>query len=677
MGVISRSQIPDEPSTIIQMEKIDTALSRSMHLFIWVLLLLLGVSKTFAQSRTIDSLEQLYKMSDHEEDKIIYLSKIAFYTAGSDLDDALSKAEQALARSQEIDFQEGIASSYNTIGWVYFKSGQTEKGIRHIQTAINIYQKLNSDEDVLSGYLNLSSIFIRDRNYAEALQYLLQALPLLDSYPDYPQITGIYGNLGIVYRELKDYDKSIEYFNRAIAVNLKNNHHVLAADIKVSLGILYKQIGNITLALQEYREAYNLYHGENHQYGMGIVRENQGELYLDMGEYDKALQSFEEAKSTYEAIGDKSDLAYISMDLAKAQSHLNNFQAAIENLELSLNLAQESGVINYEMDIYEQLSETYEMQNNYGAALESYKRFQNLKDSIKSEAQVNQLNRIRTEFETAQKDKEISLLNTEKLLQKEKNRRRFWLAVSAILAAVSIAIALFIRSKYLEKKNLLSIQEKQLAQKQQEEAEQKLLRSQMNPHFIFNALNTIDSFVLQNRKLEASKLIQRFSKLSRKVLESTAQSDISIEEDLDIIQVYLQIEQTRYSGAFDFTIDIDEEIKNCRVAPMIIQPFVENAILHGIKNRKSDGGLISISVQQDSDKIHYLIQDNGVGRKKAEEIKKMRHKSHTSKAMEITAARLAVMNKGEAVDKYIRYTDLEGEFTGTKVEIWIPKVTPT
>lgn len=206
--------------------------------------------------------------------------------------------------------------------------------------------------------------------------------------------------------------------------------------------------------------------------------------------------------------------------------------------------------------------------------------------------------------------------------------------------------------------------------------EQKLLRSQMNPHFIFNCLNTIDSFVLQNKKTEASRLIQRFSKLSRQVLEFTALTDIAVKEEMDLIRVYLQIEQTRYNGHFEFKIDIDPSIITCRMPPMLIQPFVENAVIHGIKNRVGGGGLIEITAVAVGGQVKFTVFDNGIGRKMAQLIKNEQQKPHNSRAMKITASRLADLNPGLNPDQYLRYTDLAGDQSGTIVEIWIPKTLP-
>lgn len=642
----------------------------------WTFLLLSGLRAQSSQLTTIDSLKQLYEQSNKEEDRIIYLSKIAFYNISTNPDSALLMVEKSLESAKRIDYQDGIASCYNTMGWAFFQKGQNEKAVNYIQSAIEIYQKNKNNENLFSSYFNLSSIFIRQENYAEALKYLLRTLSLLEIYPNHTQSVGVYRNLGIVYREMKDYDKAIEYFNKAIDVNLKNNNKHLAADIKISLGILYNQINKNKLAIKEYEECYELYQQEKSLYGMSIVRENEGELYLKLKKYPKALICFEEAKSGYEQLGNKADLAYISMSIARLYTAMRDFPQAIKSLERGLVFSQEVSAKNYEMDIYGQFSETFEEEGNYASALKYNKIYQALKDSLQSEAEVNQLNRVRVEFETQQKDKEITLLNTEKALQNEKSNRRLGIMIATLLGAISLAVALYIRSKLLENENLLALKENELTQQKQQQTEQKLLRSQMNPHFIFNCLNTIDSFVLQNRKQDASRLIQRFSKLSRQILEFTSQSEILVEEAMGMIKVYLQIEQTRYSGNFDFSITINEQVEKCLIAPMIIQPFIENAIIHGIKNLEDGRGFISVQVEPDGDFIRFTVCDNGVGRLQSQLIKKEQTKSHNSKAMEITTARLAAIHKSANVDDYIKYTDFEGEISGTKVEIWLPKILP-
>ena len=637
-----------------------------IRLLIFGFICLLTHTSVLAQGSTLDSIKSLYNKSTDEKDKTILLSKIGFYTITSNPDSALILANKALKQSQILKFEDGEASSLNTIGWVHFQKGEYNKAIDFIQKSLNIYLKNGNENGVFTSYFNISSIYIKQGAYPEALKYLLKTLPLIEKFPTHEQVTGIYKNLGIVYREMDDYEKAIDYFNRAIQINVKNNNLHLAADIKTSLGILYSQMGRPADALREYESAYRIYKKENNLQSQSLIRENEGDLYYNLEDYTKALDLFLEAKKGYERLGSLPDLAYISMEIAKVQTAQKKYDLAIQTLKEGLEFSSQTNAKNYELNLHQQLAETYEAAQYFDLALKSYKDYQILKDSIQSDNQVSQLSRLRTEFETEQKDQQIRLLNTEKSLQKAESFRRLLIAVAFALLVILLAGFIYVRTKLFKK-------EKLLAEHKQQETEQKLLRSQMNPHFIFNCFNTIDSYVLQNRKLEASRLIQRFSKLTRLVLEQSAQEEITVKESMDMLRTYLQIEQTRNNNKFGFDIEVDESTASYRVAPMLIQPFVENSIIHGIKNKDDENGFISVKIKEDIENLIFEVEDNGVGRKRATAIKKETNKTHHSMAMDITLSRLSLLNKGKDIEDYIKFTDIEGENTGTRIEVSIPK----
>jgi LytS/YehU family sensor histidine kinase len=204
------------------------------------------------------------------------------------------------------------------------------------------------------------------------------------------------------------------------------------------------------------------------------------------------------------------------------------------------------------------------------------------------------------------------------------------------------------------------------------EMEQKLLRLQINPHFIFNSLNSIKGYILQNNPDTAALYLDKFAKLMRMILENAAESELPFEEDIHILQLYLELEQKRFPGKFDFSFDIDETIDTERtyIIPMLIQPFVENSIKHGFKNLKRKGNLI-IKYEKREKFIVCTIIDNGTGR--INEKNTNRDNKHKSMGIKLTSERLSyATNK---TDDYIRFFDLKddkGNPIGTKVEIFIP-----
>ncbi|MBK7391575.1 MAG: histidine kinase [Bacteroidetes bacterium] len=196
------------------------------------------------------------------------------------------------------------------------------------------------------------------------------------------------------------------------------------------------------------------------------------------------------------------------------------------------------------------------------------------------------------------------------------------------------------------------------------------LRSQMNPHFIFNALNSINRYIIRNSKETASEYLIKFSKLMRMILENSKSTSVTLENELQALQLYVELEALRFDNKFDFNIFIDPAINKSGIAipPLILQPFVENAIWHGLMN-KQERGAISIKVnQKQNNKLLVVIEDNGVGRQKATEFNSRTHDGK-SFGMQITKDRINAFNKNEDNLKITDLFDSQNNSAGTRVEI--------
>jgi ligand-binding sensor domain-containing protein len=227
-----------------------------------------------------------------------------------------------------------------------------------------------------------------------------------------------------------------------------------------------------------------------------------------------------------------------------------------------------------------------------------------------------------------------------------------------------------IRKKHEIEKKVLEI-EKQLF-----DLEQKSLRLQMNPHFIFNSLNSIQSFIINNDSDKATLYLAKFAQLMRLILANSSEPFVPVKDELKALVYYMDIENLRFDNKFDYSIHVDPEIDDdfIGIPPMIIQPYVENAILHGIINKHGRGKL-SVKLSMKDDSIYCVVEDDGVGRTKAEEIKSRSGLTHKPRGMIITKERLEILNKqvkGKISVNVIDLTDENGEAAGTKVEITIP-----
>lgn len=253
----------------------------------------------------------------------------------------------------------------------------------------------------------------------------------------------------------------------------------------------------------------------------------------------------------------------------------------------------------------------------------------------------------------------------------------FWqTAIFKIAMLILVILILVVLYFYISR--LIKIRERKKNELKQRisEAEQKAIRAQMNPHFIFNALNSIQRFIVENDTLSANEYLAKFGKLIRRILDNSKHPVITIADEIETLKLYLDLESLRFENKFQHTMEIDPAIdtQNSRIPPMLIQPYIENAIWHGLMNKSTPGKLI-IKMQLKNDFILCTIEDNGVGRQKAMELKSKHKTTHKSSGMQLTQERLEMLNtmRNQKLEiKIIDLTNEKNEPAGTKVEIKIP-----
>lgn len=221
-----------------------------------------------------------------------------------------------------------------------------------------------------------------------------------------------------------------------------------------------------------------------------------------------------------------------------------------------------------------------------------------------------------------------------------------------------------------------SEKEKQIAELKQKasELEMQALRAQMNPHFIFNSLNSINMFILENNKLQASEYLSKFSKLVRLILQNSQEAFIPLEKELEALHLYLELESLRFDQKFEYKLTVADDVDTSmvKVPPLIIQPYIENGIWHGLMHKKEKGHL-EVTLYQEKDILFCKITDDGIGRKRAAELKSKSGSIHKSMGMRITADRIAMLQEQDKTS--ITINDLvlsDGKPGGTEVLIKIP-----
>jgi len=228
----------------------------------------------------------------------------------------------------------------------------------------------------------------------------------------------------------------------------------------------------------------------------------------------------------------------------------------------------------------------------------------------------------------------------------------------------------------LELQQLESEKTKSELQQQATDLEMQALRAQMNPHFIFNSLNSINRFILQNNRQQASEYLTKFSKLVRMILQNSQASLITLESELESLQLYLEMEALRFNYHFAYKISVPKnlDIDMLKVPPLIIQPYVENAIWHGLMH-KEEKGQLDIEVSQENNYLFFKITDDGIGRKQSAALASKSATKHKSMGLRITADRIAMMETANEIESPVTINDLvnaDGSAAGTEVIIKMP-----
>ncbi len=369
--------------------------------------------------------------------------------------------------------------------------------------------------------------------------------------------------------------------------------------------------------------------------------------------------------------------------MGRSYLKLNNPQQATLFLHEGLVLAEEVRSKDLLSDLYKDLSELSVVRNDFEKAYHFNESSHQMKDSIFNEATAKQLNELQTKYETEKKEKQIALLAQEKELQTKETQRQATLKQASFggLFAVLLIAGLLIytlRQRIKTQKMLMAKNEEVKSarfRQQLSELEMKALRAQMNPHFIFNCINSINRMVLSGEGGDASRYLTKFAKLIRLMLENSETPTVSLEDELLMLEAYLQLESLRFKEKIRYDIVVDEAIdrETTYLPAMVLQPFIENAIWHGLMPKEGDG-LIKITIQEDNDVLKCIIEDNGVGREQALELSEGQVTKKKSMGLQITEERLKLLSK-ERLKELICITDLKDSMNhalGTRVDVLIP-----
>jgi hypothetical protein len=401
----------------------------------------------------------------------------------------------------------------------------------------------------------------------------------------------------------------------------------------------------------------------------------------------------------------------IAMDYVQTAStylKLNKTKEAIANYEKGLHNARQANSLTVTEIALKGLSDAYSQRADTKNALFYYKQYIETKDSLFNLRTAKTISELKSKYENEKKQREIQALQLEGEKKKTelkqtkgtiREQKQFITLIIAILCLVLLlTITIFRQYRVKKKNNELLLFQNNTIEEQKKELEESLaytkqlqetlkedlehymqmaLRKQMNPHFIFNSLNSIQSFILQNDKLSANVYLSKFSSLMRKVLENSQHHFITLAKELEVLKLYVELEEQRFDNEFKCSWNIAEnvDITSDKIPPLLLQPYIENAIWHGLLHKDGERQL-TISIIKNDEELICTIEDNGIGRVAAGAISKNKI-HHESLGTKITQKRIDLINSLNKSGIGVQYLDLTNAgliACGTKVKLTIPYV---
>ncbi|MEP6464768.1 MAG: tetratricopeptide repeat protein [Parafilimonas sp.] len=630
--------------------------------------------------------KQLSQAKDDTTRAFVY-SRLCFSYCTLNADSAIFYGNESMKLSIATNNAQCIANANNVLGWAYSCNGNNILAEKYLTTALKQFTKIGDKNSIGVPLANLGSVYLNESNYPLALSYFTKAFNNFQQTHDQPRAAEMLFSIGRIYNLEKDPVKARSYFQQAYDIHKKAGDDLYMAQALSSIANTYQFEGNYDTALYYYKKLIPVFLKHDDIYRTGNAYENIAIAYQNKRQYQVALKNMLIAENYYRKINAKTDMGYAYSGLAEIYNQLNNTDKAIANYKIALQLAINAPDKNLQQSVLLGLSDVYHTKDDYKNAYILLDSSNKIKDSLFTQKKQDQLLKLQTEFETERKETENQQLKTQNLaasLQLERNREWLIATTAALVVAAALLYALY-KNRHSKIKNIQNL--KELNQKLHEQKEEiirinallelKALRAQMNPHFIFNCMSSIQECMLTGRIDDANSYLTKLSRLLRMVLNYSDEETISLDKELQILTLYLQLEKVRLKNNFEFVIDMDEEIisEELLVPALFLQPFAENAIWHGLVNKSSDRKL-SINGVIKHDLLCFYIIDNGIGRKESEKLKADTAK-HLSKGISLMEQRFAIINRTQ--HEYARFLihdlyDDHHNAKGTCVEIQLPLI---
>ena len=614
--------------------------------------------------------------------------RVAYITSNNDtcLKYALLSLEYCLSTDSLL-----MAKDYNLVGYVYYMKDESRKALPYRFKAADLYNKLSrkSNEALVLIYIGNSyedlnmndSIFYY---YGKAIKYLTEAQDSANLITAYNGLGRIYDSMGLFSNAQESYQTAMDY---ATALNDTST----IAFCYLQIGQLFLRSGkSISLAIENLTKSAHLYkllnsNRQNDRAYKYYAYRGLAKAYIKeanmTGKKEYADSSYIYLKKVgnyYLTIGSNYNYILTRYDYVNYLVFYKKYKEALAVLkDVEKYLSDNSSMPVLETH-YRYLYEVYTKLGDYRNALHSQEKYMEYNMAHVNDSALNAIKNAEVErtrmLDSVNHHYETLRIEAEHQQEMTRARVRTRVLLSIALVFILVGVILFFFYRTTKENEENKLRNKAL------EVERSLLRTQMNPHFIFNALNSVQSFIMGNNTQDAVRFLSKFAKLMRMILNNSMVQSVALGDEMESLSLYLDLERARFNNKFNYSITIDDSVEEdlVSVPPMLIQPFIENAIIHGLMHKTDGEGLITIKITKNgTGSLTCQITDNGVGRKAAAEIEKGCERKHKSVGMQLTRDRLRDLNSEANAQMSCVITDLEdeaGKALGTQVTIILPLV---
>jgi tetratricopeptide (TPR) repeat protein len=586
---------------------------------------------------------------------------------------AFQQAEKLAKLSRQNNL---IAKTYVYMALQHMYENQKDSAEFYTDKAIS-YARRSSSKQIKAYCLNIQAkIFDYFGQIELSVAKNINALQIASETNNLYQLSKFNREIGIAQRTISNLDDAEYYFKQAI-----DNAKIIQDDRQwalalTNLGLVYFDRKEFQKALNTTEKSISILEKLNDINGLGESYNNLGIINREQKKFIEAASNFNQALVYFENTNNKEKIAGVYHNVGTVFQKQRKYKNALNYLEKSIQIREKYGSKNEIYKTYRVISEVYKSLGNTQKSLfylQLYLDYMDGNTTIQSARKIAELSEayrsdqrerlIASQSDSIYKQQQEKALTATKLENSQlRNNLMFYLIVTLIIIAGLGVIIGFYRWNQVKIKQ----------QRKEAEMSQTLLRAQMNPHFVFNAMSVIQSYIYENDTVNSSKFLVNFSRLMRLILENSSKEFIPLDTEIEILEKYLAMQKLRFEERFEYYINIDDAINNdfTVIPPMITQPFIENAIEHG-QLHTIEGGFINVSFNKVDDMLSIQIEDNGIGRKGSMANKKS--KAHKSMAMQITKERIDNINKKYKTSGSLDIEDFNKNLeTGTKVLILLP-----